>query len=94
MTLAPLLNAPLAVQVHALGAATAFVLGIVQFASPKGTRPHRMLGWVWSGLMLGVAESVALNFVDTQWAEAVSFLVLFAFIIFRPSGIFGIAQAR
>jgi branched-subunit amino acid ABC-type transport system permease component len=44
--------------------------------------------------MLGVAESVALQFVDTQWAEAVSFLVLFAFIIFRPSGFFGVAQTR
>lgn len=51
-------------------------------------------GAALAGLMLGVAESVALSFVDTQWAEAVSFLVLFAFILFRPSGIFGIAQAR
>lgn len=51
-------------------------------------------GAALAGLMLGVAEAVALNFVDTQWAEAVSFLVLFAFIIFRPSGIFGIAQTR
>nr|WP_246523095.1 branched-chain amino acid ABC transporter permease [Neoroseomonas eburnea] len=51
-------------------------------------------GAALAGLMLGVAESVALQFVDTQWAEGVSFLVLFAFIIFRPSGIFGVAQAR
>ncbi|WP_424812863.1 branched-chain amino acid ABC transporter permease [Roseococcus sp. YIM B11640] len=51
-------------------------------------------GAALAGLMLGVAEAVALSFVDTQWAEAVSFLVLFAFILFRPSGIFGIAQAR
>ena len=51
-------------------------------------------GAALAGLMLGVAESVALNFVETQWSEAVSFFVLFAFIIFRPSGIFGIAQAR
>ncbi|TCH97388.1 branched-chain amino acid ABC transporter permease [Roseococcus sp. SYP-B2431] len=51
-------------------------------------------GAALAGLMLGVAEAVALSFVDTQWAEAVSFLVLFAFIIFRPSGIFGITQAR
>lgn len=51
-------------------------------------------GAALAGLMLGVAESVALQFVDTQWAEAVSFLVLFAFIIFRPSGIFGVAQTR
>jgi branched-chain amino acid transport system permease protein len=51
-------------------------------------------GAALAGLMLGVAEAVALNYVDTQWAEAVSFLVLFAFILFRPSGIFGITQAR
>ena len=51
-------------------------------------------GAALAGLMLGVAESVALQFVDTQWAEGVSFLVLFAFIIFRPSGIFGVAQTR
>jgi branched-chain amino acid transport system permease protein len=51
-------------------------------------------GAALAGLMLGVAESVALSFVDTQWAEAVSFMVLFAFILFRPSGIFGVAAAR
>lgn len=51
-------------------------------------------GAALAGLMLGVAESLALQFVDTQWAEAVSFLVLFGFIIFRPSGIFGVVQTR
>jgi branched-chain amino acid transport system permease protein len=51
-------------------------------------------GAALAGLMLGVAESVALQFVDTQWAEAVSFLLLFGFIIFRPSGFFGVAAAR
>lgn len=51
-------------------------------------------GAALAGLMLGIAESVAVAFVDTQWAEAVSFLVLFAFIIFRPNGIFGVAQTR
>lgn len=51
-------------------------------------------GAALAGLMLGIAESLALQFVDTQWAEAVSFLVLFGFIIFRPAGIFGVAQTR
>ena len=36
---------------------TAFVLGVVQFAAPKGTLPHRTLGWVWVGLMVFVAVS-------------------------------------
>jgi uncharacterized membrane protein len=34
---------------------TAFVLGLVQFAAPKGTLPHRTLGWIWVGLMATVA---------------------------------------
>jgi len=24
----------------------AFVLGLVQFAAPKGTLPHRTIGWI------------------------------------------------
>jgi uncharacterized membrane protein len=35
----------------------AFVLGVVQLAAPKGTLPHRMLGWIWVGLMMSVAVS-------------------------------------
>ena len=57
MSLAPLLNAPLAIQLHAFAAMGAFVLGIVQFARPKGTLPHRTIGYVWAGLMLAVAVS-------------------------------------
>ena len=51
-------------------------------------------GAALAGLALGIAESVVLNFADPQWAEAASFIVLFAFIIFRPSGLFGHAVAR
>jgi uncharacterized membrane protein len=30
---------------------------IVQFAAPKGTLPHRTIGWLWVGLMAMVAIS-------------------------------------
>jgi uncharacterized membrane protein len=36
---------------------SAFVLGLVQFAAPKGTLPHRTIGFIWVGLMLTVAAS-------------------------------------
>ena len=55
MSLAPLLDAAPAIPVHAFAAMTAFVLGVVQLAAPKGTLPHRTLGWIWVCLMLGVA---------------------------------------
>jgi uncharacterized membrane protein len=55
MTLAPLLQATAAIQIHAFAAMTAFALGIVQLAAPKGTLPHRTLGWIWVTLMLIVS---------------------------------------
>lgn len=57
MTLGPLLTASPAIQVHALAAMTAFALGIVQLSAPKGTIPHRTLGWLWVLLMLAVSIS-------------------------------------
>ncbi|MGA7996385.1 MAG: DUF2306 domain-containing protein [Bradyrhizobium sp.] len=57
MSLAPLLDAAPAIPVHAFAAMSAFVLGLVQFAAPKGTLPHRTVGWIWVLLMTAVAAS-------------------------------------
>jgi len=57
LTLAPLLNASPIIQVHALAAMAAFALGLVQFAAPKGTLPHRTIGWIWVALMTTIAAS-------------------------------------
>ena len=57
MNVAPLLDAPPAIPLHAFAAMAAFVLGVVQFAGPKGTLPHRAIGAIWVGLMVLVAIS-------------------------------------
>jgi uncharacterized membrane protein len=57
MSRAPLLDAPPAIPLHAFAAMAAFALGLVQFAAPKGTLPHRTVGWIWVGLMGTVAAS-------------------------------------
>lgn len=57
MSLDPLLAASPVVQVHAFSAMAAFLLGAVQLAGPKGTVPHRALGYAWVGLMLLIAGS-------------------------------------
>jgi uncharacterized membrane protein len=57
MTLAPLLDATPAIQIHAFSAMAAFALGIVQLSAPKGTLPHRTLGWIWVTLMIVVCIS-------------------------------------
>ena len=57
MSLAPLLDATPAIQLHAFAAMTAFALGIVQLSAPKGTLPHRTIGWIWVTLMTLVSLS-------------------------------------
>jgi uncharacterized membrane protein len=57
MTLAPLLDAPSVIQIHAFAAITAFAVGLIQLTAPKGTIPHRLIGWSWAVLMLTVAIS-------------------------------------
>jgi len=57
MTLEPLLGAAPVIQIHAFAAIGAFALGLVQFAAPKGTLPHRTIGWVWVALMAAIAVS-------------------------------------
>ncbi|PSJ65820.1 DUF2306 domain-containing protein [Kumtagia ephedrae] len=57
MSLEPLLAESAPIPGHALAALAALVLGAAQFALPKGTVRHRMVGFIWAGLMLFVAAS-------------------------------------
>jgi uncharacterized membrane protein len=69
MSLAPLLNASPAIQVHAFAALAAFALGVVQLSAPKGTLPHRTAGWTWALLMVVVAGSSFLIHELRVWGE-------------------------
>lgn len=81
MSLEPLLEAPLIIQVHAFGAMAAFVLGLVQIIAPKGTLPHKTLGVVWIAVMIVVAVSSAFIYrpapEGTPYWERLSFIHLF-----------------
>jgi|UniRef100_UPI004047CE60 branched-chain amino acid transport system permease protein len=46
-------------------------------------------GAAMAGLLFGLAENLSLAFFDPQWSEAVTFVILFLFIIFRPGGFYG-----
>jgi uncharacterized membrane protein len=56
VSLAPLLNAAPAIQLHAFAALAAFALGALQLGAPKGTLPHRTI-WTWVVLMVIVAAT-------------------------------------
>jgi uncharacterized membrane protein len=69
MSLDPLLAAPLVIQAHAFAAMAAFALGVIQFVSPKGTVPHRTIGYLWAGLMVVVAASSFAIYGIRQWGS-------------------------
>jgi uncharacterized membrane protein len=69
MNLAPLLNAAPVVQVHAFAAMAAFALGVVQVAAPKGTLPHRTIGWIWVVLLLAISVSSFFIHGIRMWGE-------------------------
>ena len=51
----PLMAQSALVQFHVVTIAIALVLGPVQFALPKGTRAHRVTGWIWVSAMFSTA---------------------------------------
>ncbi|MEM7749805.1 MAG: DUF2306 domain-containing protein [Pseudomonadota bacterium] len=57
MSLDPLLEASLAIRIHAFAALTALGIGVVQLLGVKGTTMHRGLGYVWVLAMATVAVS-------------------------------------
>jgi uncharacterized membrane protein len=88
MNLAPLLQASPAIQIHAFSAMTAFVLGAAQLAAPKGTLPHRMLGWIWVTLMLVVCVSSLFIHELRMWGQwsPIHLLTIFT-LIMLPLGV-------
>jgi uncharacterized membrane protein len=83
MTFAPLLDASIAIQAHAFAAMAAFALGLVQLAAPKGTLPHRMVGWIWVALMTVVAVSSAFIHGMRLWGpfSPIHLLSIFTLIV-------------
>ena len=66
---------------------------------PTRRSPYVVLGGLGSfegallgALLLGVAETVAAYYTDTQLAEGVSYAVLVLVLLLRPSGLFGVKE--
>lgn len=57
MNLAPLLDAPLAIQIHVATVIPAALIGPYMFWARKGTPVHRLMGKIWLGLMVVAAAS-------------------------------------
>jgi uncharacterized membrane protein len=53
--LKPILEASTPIRIHLGAAVVCLALGAVQMLSPKGTLPHRLIGWIWVTLMMLLA---------------------------------------
>jgi uncharacterized membrane protein len=92
MTLAPLLEASPVIQAHAAFAFAAIALGAVQFLAPKGTLPHRTLGWAWAMLMMGVAGTSLFIHTIRMWGPWSPIHLLSLFTLFIVP--FAVMRAR
>ena len=53
-----------------------------------GSVPGAVLG----GLIIGLAEAAAVQFIGAEWRAAVSFVILMAVLFVRPIGLFGVKE--
>ena len=91
MSLSPLLNAPLAVQIHVATVVPAFFLGTWQiFFSRKGAPFHRALGYFYLTLM--TITSVAALFVHQLMPKS-PFFGMSPIHLFVPLTLFGVVGA-
>jgi branched-chain amino acid transport system permease protein len=55
-----------------------------------GSLPGALVG----GLLLGVAEVLAVQYIGSSWRDLVAFALLFGLLVLRPQGIFGSRRLR
>ncbi|MBC7737031.1 MAG: branched-chain amino acid ABC transporter permease [Candidatus Saccharibacteria bacterium] len=49
-------------------------------------------GAVLAGLIIGLSESAAVQFVGAEWRAGVAFVILMAVLLIRPTGLFGVSE--
>ena len=85
MNLELFFQAPWHIQLHALSALAAPGVGTVQFTAPKGTIPHRTLGYVFVALMV----TVAVTALFIRQINEGSFSLIHIFV---PLTLFGVVE--
>lgn len=47
-------------------------------------------GALFGGIMLGLAENLGIMSIQSEWKDAIAFVILILFLFFRPSGVMGV----
>ena len=64
-----LFDEPSPIPLHAVIAMVAVLLGAIQLCMKKGTRTHKLIGWIWVGSMLIVSISSFFIHEIKLWGE-------------------------
>lgn len=82
MNIAHLWAQPNPIPVHAILAFAALFLGIAQMLLPKGTIPHRVMGYLWMLLMGAVAITAAFIYDIRLWGPFSPIHLLVPYVLF------------
>ena len=74
--------------VHLVFAVIAFAIGLIQLLRPKGTLPHRILGWTWVVMMMTVAiSSFFIHAINPSGFSIIHLLSVFV-VCMLPLGVY------
>jgi branched-chain amino acid transport system permease protein len=74
--------------------AVGFPLTIKAFAITILGGMGNLVGALLASLLIGLAESLVVMVIPSQWQNGVAFVVMIAVLMFRPQGLLGRATAR
>jgi branched-chain amino acid transport system permease protein len=87
---AGLLVAPMFLAEPSMGGALGLKAFVVAVIGGFGS----LVGAVVAGLLLGVVETLAAGYLSSDFRDAISFLIMVAFLFLRPQGLFGERQTE
>ena len=71
-----------------------FQIGLIAFAAAVvggiGSLPGAMLG----GLAIGLGRAFSIGYISSAYQDVIVFAILIAFLLIRPSGIFGVPESK
>jgi branched-chain amino acid transport system permease protein len=73
----------------ALSPTAGVIPGIKAFTAAVVGGIGNMYGAMFGGLLIGLSENLGIVFIPSGYKDAISFLILILFLLFRPSGMFG-----
>jgi branched-subunit amino acid ABC-type transport system permease component len=53
-----------------------------------------ILGAYFGGLLLGLAQHLGVWYISSKWQDAIAFVILILFLLFRPQGFFGRSKGQ